>query len=69
LKHSDPTVRRRFSLRSATPDDIPLIAKMHAQGWAAIGFYETRGWQRAGREHDRMAGTDTTVLRYIFPLD
>jgi hypothetical protein len=35
LKHPDPTARRRLSLRSAMPDDIPLIAKMHAQSWAS----------------------------------
>jgi GNAT superfamily N-acetyltransferase len=35
----------------------------------AIGFYESRGWQREAREIEQMAGIDITVLRYIFPLD
>ena len=36
---------------------------------AAIGFYESRGWQRAACEADHMAGIDLFSLRYIYPLD
>lgn len=35
---------------------------------AAIGFYESRGWQRTEREADHMAGVDLFSLRYVFPL-
>jgi GNAT superfamily N-acetyltransferase len=35
LKHSALTPARYLSLRQATADDIPLIAKMHAQSWAS----------------------------------
>ncbi|KND57633.1 Histone acetyltransferase HPA2 and related acetyltransferase [Candidatus Paraburkholderia schumanniana] len=36
---------------------------------AAIGFYESRGWQRTAREVDRTAGIDLFSLRYVYPLD
>ncbi len=36
---------------------------------AAIGFYESRGWKRAAREPDNMAGIDLFSLRYVLPLD
>jgi ribosomal protein S18 acetylase RimI-like enzyme len=36
---------------------------------AAIGFYESRGWQRGAREADRVAGADVFSLRYARPLD
>jgi len=39
------------------------------QNAAAIGFYESRGWKRAAREADHMAGVDLFSLRYVFPLD
>ncbi|BBU28157.1 N-acetyltransferase [Burkholderia sp. THE68] len=39
------------------------------QNAAAIGFYESRGWKRAAREADHMAGIDLFSLRYVFPLD
>ena len=35
---------------------------------AAIAFYESRGWQRAEREADHMAGVDLFSLRYVYPL-
>lgn len=36
---------------------------------AAIGFYESRGWQLAGREDDTMGGIDIIALRYVLPID
>ncbi|SAL78240.1 N-acetyltransferase GCN5 [Caballeronia arvi] len=39
------------------------------QNTAAIGFYESRGWQCAARESDHMAGIDLFSLRYTLPLD
>ncbi|SAK71045.1 N-acetyltransferase GCN5 [Caballeronia fortuita] len=39
------------------------------QNTAAIGFYESRGWRRAAREADHMAGIDLFSLRYLYPLD
>ena len=36
---------------------------------AAIGFYESRGWQLAGREDDHMGGIDLIALRYTLALD
>jgi GNAT superfamily N-acetyltransferase len=35
---------------------------------AAIGFYESRGWQPAGREDDTMGGIDIIALRYVLPI-
>ncbi|WP_254074044.1 GNAT family N-acetyltransferase [Burkholderia sp. S171] len=35
---------------------------------AAIGFYESRGWQLAGREDDTMGGIEIIALRYVLPL-
>lgn len=35
---------------------------------AAIGFYESRGWQLAGRQDDRMGGADIVTLRYDLAL-
>ena len=35
---------------------------------AAIGFYESRGWQLAGRMNDRMGGVDLVALRFDLPL-
>ncbi|KND55971.1 GCN5-related N-acetyltransferase [Candidatus Paraburkholderia kirkii] len=35
---------------------------------AAIGFYESRGWKRASRGADQMAGIDLFALRYVYAL-
>jgi GNAT superfamily N-acetyltransferase len=35
---------------------------------AAIGFYESRGWQLAGREDDTMGGINIIALRYVLPI-
>lgn len=35
---------------------------------AAISFYESRGWKRAARESDNMAGVDLFSLRYVLPF-
>ncbi|SAL53882.1 N-acetyltransferase GCN5 [Caballeronia peredens] len=46
-----------------------LYLSVLEQNAAAIGFYESRGWQCAAREADHMAGIDLFSLRYVFPLD
>jgi ribosomal protein S18 acetylase RimI-like enzyme len=35
---------------------------------AAIGFYESRGWTRSGREDDTLGGADVVCLRYVCPF-
>lgn len=35
---------------------------------AAIGFYESRGWQLAGRKDDTMGGVAIVALIYVLPL-
>lgn len=35
---------------------------------AAIGFYESRGWTRSGREDDTLGGVDVVCLRYVCPF-
>jgi ribosomal protein S18 acetylase RimI-like enzyme len=36
---------------------------------AAIGFYESHGWQRTTREADHVGGIDLFAFRYALPLD
>jgi ribosomal protein S18 acetylase RimI-like enzyme len=36
---------------------------------AAIGFYESRGWQLVGRKNDTMGGSDVVALVYALGLD
>lgn len=36
---------------------------------AAIGFYESRGWQRIGSKNDTMGGAEIVALIYALPLE
>ncbi|MDR5786710.1 GNAT family N-acetyltransferase [Caballeronia sp. LP003] len=46
-----------------------LYLSVLEQNAAAIGFYESRGWQLAAREADHMAGVALFSFRYVYPLD